>query len=194
MKWWNSQGNRVIIGLTGFLVPSCIGRRSENIFSSTAGVQKKKGKTGWNSVCHQNWWKKLVWVPIIVFCKIFIPSYTFDALLCWNWSFLPPNQVTLQITLTRDVFSFKFEPVLFGFSFLREPLVLFWHFKIYVTIPLVHVSARFFQNLNLSIPILAHFFKFKNLWTHFLNWVWFHVHITHSPMLKIMWVQNLTIN
>jgi hypothetical protein len=24
-----------------------------------------------------------------LFCKIFIPSYTFDALLCQNWSFLP---------------------------------------------------------------------------------------------------------
>jgi hypothetical protein len=32
---------------------------------------------------------KLLWVPDILFCKIFIPSYTFDALLCQNWSFLP---------------------------------------------------------------------------------------------------------
>ncbi len=28
--------------------------------------------------------EKLVWVPVIVFCKIFILSYTFDALLCQN--------------------------------------------------------------------------------------------------------------
>jgi len=35
---------------------------------------------------------RLVWVPIILFCEIFIPSYTFDALLCQNWPFLPPNQ------------------------------------------------------------------------------------------------------
>jgi hypothetical protein len=28
--------------------------------------------------------EKLVWVPIISFCKIFSPSYTFDALLCPN--------------------------------------------------------------------------------------------------------------
>jgi hypothetical protein len=31
--------------------------------------------------------------------EIFIPSYTFDALLCRNWPFSPPNRETLQITL-----------------------------------------------------------------------------------------------
>ncbi len=43
--------------------------------------------------------EKLIWVPVISFCKIFIPSYTIDALLCWNWPFSPPNRRTLQITL-----------------------------------------------------------------------------------------------
>ncbi len=28
--------------------------------------------------------EKLDWVPVISFCKIFIPSYTFDALICRN--------------------------------------------------------------------------------------------------------------
>jgi hypothetical protein len=28
--------------------------------------------------------EKLVWVPVISFCRIFILSYTFDALLCRN--------------------------------------------------------------------------------------------------------------
>jgi len=28
--------------------------------------------------------EKLVWVPLISFCKIFIPSCAFDALLCRN--------------------------------------------------------------------------------------------------------------
>jgi hypothetical protein len=42
--------------------------------------------------------EKLVWVPIISFCKIFIPSYSFDALLCWNWLFAPTNRGTLWIT------------------------------------------------------------------------------------------------
>jgi hypothetical protein len=42
---WNDEThkvNRVIIGFIAFLVPSCIGRSSENIFNSTTGVQKKK--------------------------------------------------------------------------------------------------------------------------------------------------------
>jgi hypothetical protein len=47
---------------------------------------------------------KLVWVPVISFCKIFIPSYKFDALLCRNWPFLPLNSLTLQITLISDLF------------------------------------------------------------------------------------------
>jgi hypothetical protein len=41
--------------------------------------------------------EKLIWIPIILFH--FIPTYMFDALLCWNWSFSPPNRMTLQITL-----------------------------------------------------------------------------------------------
>jgi hypothetical protein len=34
--------------------------------------------------------EKLVWVPVISFCKIFILSYAFDALLCRNWAVLCP--------------------------------------------------------------------------------------------------------
>jgi len=26
--------------------------------------------------------ENLIWVPFILFCKIYIPSYAFDALLC----------------------------------------------------------------------------------------------------------------
>jgi hypothetical protein len=33
----------------------------------------------------------------ISFCKIVISSYPFDALLCRNWPFSPPNRVTLRI-------------------------------------------------------------------------------------------------
>ncbi len=43
--------------------------------------------------------EKLVWVPVISFCKIFIPSYVFDALLCRNQQVSPPNRLTLPITL-----------------------------------------------------------------------------------------------
>jgi hypothetical protein len=42
--------------------------------------------------------EKLVWVPVISFCKIFIPRYPFDALLCRNWMFSAPNRLTLRIT------------------------------------------------------------------------------------------------
>jgi len=42
---------------------------------------------------------KLVWVPVISFRKIFIPSYAFDALLCRNGPFSPPDRLTLRITL-----------------------------------------------------------------------------------------------
>jgi hypothetical protein len=41
--------------------------------------------------------EKLVWVPVISLCNIFIPNYTFDALLCRNWPFSSPNRETLRI-------------------------------------------------------------------------------------------------
>jgi hypothetical protein len=69
---------------------------------SGRGGAEEKGKTAsWNSVSHQNWWKKLVWFQVISFCKIFILSYTFDAPIVSkkNWSFSPPNCETLLITL-----------------------------------------------------------------------------------------------
>jgi len=36
------------------------------------------------------------------FCKIFIPSYTFDGLLCRNWPISPPDHLTLLITLALE--------------------------------------------------------------------------------------------
>jgi hypothetical protein len=38
------------------------------------------------------------------FVKIFIPSPAFDALLCRNWPFLPPNCLTLGVTLQPAIF------------------------------------------------------------------------------------------
>jgi hypothetical protein len=46
--------------------------------------------------------EKLVWVPVILHCRIFIPSYAFDALFCWNWPFSPYNRETLRITLILE--------------------------------------------------------------------------------------------
>jgi hypothetical protein len=38
--------------------------------------------------------EKLVWVPVILFCKIFIPSYAFVALLLYqNWPFWSSNRL-----------------------------------------------------------------------------------------------------
>jgi hypothetical protein len=42
---------------------------------------------------------KLVWVPVILLCKIFMPCYTFKPQLCRNWPFSPPNSESLWITL-----------------------------------------------------------------------------------------------
>jgi len=35
-------------------------------------------------------WRKLVWDPVISFCKIFTPNYAFDGLLYRNWLFSAP--------------------------------------------------------------------------------------------------------
>jgi hypothetical protein len=36
------------------------------------------------------WWKYYSGSKLLMFCKIFIPIYSFDALLCQNWPFSPP--------------------------------------------------------------------------------------------------------
>jgi len=43
--------------------------------------------------------ENLVWVPVISLCKIFIPCYMLDALLCQNWPFLSTHHETLWLTL-----------------------------------------------------------------------------------------------
>ncbi len=47
--------------------------------------------------------KKLVWVFLILFCKIFIHIEVFDALLCRNWPFSAPNRLTLGLNQTGRV-------------------------------------------------------------------------------------------
>jgi hypothetical protein len=61
---------------------SCIGTSSENICSSSGRDQEneREDETQFTTKIGG----KLVWVPVISFCEIFILSYTFDALLCWN--------------------------------------------------------------------------------------------------------------
>jgi hypothetical protein len=52
---------------------------------------------------------KLVWVPVILLCKIFIPSSRFDALLRRNWPLSPPTRETLWITLLKQLFCEKYQ-------------------------------------------------------------------------------------
>jgi hypothetical protein len=63
---FNAQGLRLILVVVQF-------RSSENICSSSGGAQQK-GKTGWNSVYHQNWWFFEFHPPLnahVLFCKFF---------------------------------------------------------------------------------------------------------------------------
>jgi hypothetical protein len=43
-----------------------------------------------------------------------------------------------------------------------------------------------FQISKPTVPILALFFKFKNLWAQFQNMAQFQVHIAHDPRLEII--------
>ncbi len=41
------------------------------IYVAAMEAPRKKGKTGWNLVCHQNWWFWWVWSPIECQCTFF---------------------------------------------------------------------------------------------------------------------------
>ncbi len=60
---------------------SCTVSNSENIGSSSEGAQDK-GKTGWNSIYHQNWWfSEFRFIPPlnanVLFCRFY-----FNLILC----------------------------------------------------------------------------------------------------------------
>jgi hypothetical protein len=82
MKCWNSafnvQGSRVIIVVVHL--------GAVEIYVAPMEALRKKERqdeTQFTSKIGE----KLVWVPVISFCKIFIPGYGSDALLCRNWPF-----------------------------------------------------------------------------------------------------------
>jgi hypothetical protein len=53
---------------------SCTVRSSENLCSSSGGAQEK-GKTGWNSIYHQNWWFSEFHPHLdanVLFCRFFL--------------------------------------------------------------------------------------------------------------------------
>jgi len=98
MKCWNStfnaQGWRVIIVVVQVgAVKICVAHQWKR-----SGKRKERMKLSLAPKLVE----KLVWVPVISFCKIFIPSQVFDALFCRNWPFSPPNRVTLWITLLHQ--------------------------------------------------------------------------------------------
>jgi hypothetical protein len=43
--------------------------------------------------------KKLVWVPVILFCEMSFPVQHLMPCYAQNWPFLPPNRLTLRISL-----------------------------------------------------------------------------------------------
>jgi hypothetical protein len=54
-------------------------------------VLMKKERHDETQFTTKNWLEKTSLDPSYFdFCKIFIPSYTFDALLCRNWPFFAP--------------------------------------------------------------------------------------------------------
>jgi len=99
MKCWNSalneQGSRLLI------VVVQVG--AVKIYVAAVRLSGK-GKDRMKLSLPSKLVGKLVWVPVISFCKIFIPTYKFDALLCRYWPFLPLDSLTLRITLISDLF------------------------------------------------------------------------------------------
>jgi hypothetical protein len=100
MKCWNS-----VFNAQGLRVPnysSCTARFSENICSSSEWRRSEKRKDRMKLSLPTKFVEKLVWVPVISFCKISIPK------LCIWWcpsmpklgeKFSPSNRLTLLLTL-----------------------------------------------------------------------------------------------
>jgi hypothetical protein len=81
MKCWNSafnaQGSRLIIVVVQV--------RAVKIYVvAVQALRKKESQDETTKLV-----ERLVWVPVISFHKIFIPTSAFDALLCQNWPFFP---------------------------------------------------------------------------------------------------------
>jgi hypothetical protein len=94
MKYWNSasnaQGSRVIIVIVQ------VGAQKIYVAALKALLKRKDRM---KLSLPPKLLEKLNGVPIILFYKIFIPSYMVDVLLCQNWQLSPPNRGTLRITV-----------------------------------------------------------------------------------------------
>jgi NADH:ubiquinone oxidoreductase subunit 6 (subunit J) len=89
MTCWNSEFNAQSSGL--IIVVVQVGAVKVYVAAVEALTKKER----------QDETQELVWVTVISFCKILIPSYVFDGLLCRNWPFLPPNRMTLWTNLLK---------------------------------------------------------------------------------------------
>jgi hypothetical protein len=124
MKWWNSafyaggwyEMMKLSILCTRFETnySSCTVRSSENICNSSGGAQAK-GKTGWNSVYHQNWWLSEFHPPLnannVLFLKVFFkfhPPCVWPNLGFWCCDFLISWITLLFLTLFFCLISSKF--------------------------------------------------------------------------------------
>jgi hypothetical protein len=92
MKCWNTvfnaQGSRVITVVVHVVeVKICV--------AAVKTLRKEKEETPFIA----KFGRKTSLGPIYFVLWNFIPNYAFDAVLCRNWPFSPPNRQTLWITL-----------------------------------------------------------------------------------------------
>jgi hypothetical protein len=104
--------------------------------------------------------EKLVWVPVILLCKIFILSYMFDVLLCRNWPSSPPNRETLNSSIWWNI-------ILSGICFM-----LHVGDEIHLVFVLVgsgspHNSTHAILIMGVQIPYFNPLEWFKKSWTLF---------------------------
>jgi hypothetical protein len=119
---------------------TCTSRSRENICSSSGCARKKERQDETQFTTKIAGKNLVIWVPVISLCKIFIPSYLFDGLLCWNWPFSPPNRKTLQKKLywmheifVRKNVSHHFRPRL---TPLLKGVNSYWHLMVRMPIQL----------------------------------------------------------
>jgi len=94
MKCWNSTFNAQ--GLRIIIVVVQVGAVKIYVTAVKALMKKERGDE--TQFTTKIGGKTSLGPPLFRFVE-FILRYTFDALLCWNWPFSPPNRLTLPISL-----------------------------------------------------------------------------------------------
>lgn len=124
-----------------------------------------------SAVCIAPWMRRTV---VVVRIEMFSGTWCHQTLI-WPW---------YQMDWIQCFFPWMSRPVLCTSSlFKRASCPWFWHFNMFWGFSCCSFErGSLSQILNPSSPVLAHFFKFKNLWACFKSWVWFHVHTIHSSL------------